>query len=101
MYEQKKSPFNGRDEKLAEYAGGVVEDARVFWNKVKEVMNMEITLFDSKTQLGLKERLKNFKDSLEGLTDFQKLLLMTIALVVPAGMFISAALVTVLAKKKI
>ena len=100
MQEQKKSPFNGRDEKLAEYAGGIVARTRVFCSKVKEVMNMEIALFDSKTQLGVKERWLEFKKSLVGLTDFQKFLLITIAMVVPAGMFISAMLVGVLTKKR-
>ena len=100
MNERKKSPFDGRDEKLAEYAGGIVEQTRVFCSKVKEILNMEITLFDSKTQLGLKDRLVEFKKSLVGLTDFQKFLLITIAMVVPAGMFISAALVGVLTKKR-
>ena len=45
-------------------------------------------------------KFKDFKKSLKGLSDFQKLLLLTIAVVLPAGMFISVALLGFFNRKK-
>ena len=41
-----------------------------------------------------------FKKSLKGLSDFQKLILLTIAVVLPAGIFIAVALAAILRRKK-
>ena len=49
---------------------------------------------------GFIAKFKDFKKSLKGLTDFQKLLLLTIAVVLPAGMFISVALIGFFTRKK-
>lgn len=51
-------------------------------------------------KLGLRARLKNFKQSLKGLSDVQKLLLLTIAVVLPAGILIAVALASFLKKRK-
>ena len=51
-------------------------------------------------KLGLRARLKNFKQSLKGLSDAQKLILLTIAVVLPAGIIIAVALASFLKKRK-
>ena len=53
-----------------------------------------------KTKLGLRARLKNFKKSLKGLSDVQKLLLLTIAVVLPAGILIAVALASFIKRRK-
>ena len=49
---------------------------------------------------GLRARLKNFKQSLKGLSDVQKLLLLTIAVVLPAGILIAVGLANFIKKRK-
>ena len=49
---------------------------------------------------GLLAKLKSFKKSLKGLSDFQKLILLTIAVVLPAGILIAVALAGLLRRKK-
>ena len=49
---------------------------------------------------GFVAKFKDFKKSLKGLTDFQKLLLLTIAVVLPAGMLLSVALIGFFNRKK-
>ena len=49
---------------------------------------------------GLRARLKNFKQSLKGLSDVQKLLLLTIAVVLPAGILIAVALASFIKRRK-
>lgn len=51
-------------------------------------------------KVGLVARLKNFKKSLKEMSDFQKLILLTIAVVLPAGILISTILVGVFKKYK-
>jgi len=48
---------------------------------------------ESSGKLGLLARLKNFKNSLKEMSDFQKLILLTIAICLPAGILISTILV--------
>lgn len=55
---------------------------------------------DVGAQKGLKAKLKNFKQSLKGLSDFQKLILLTIAVVLPAGIIISIVLAGLIRRKK-
>lgn len=55
---------------------------------------------DVGVQKGLKAKLKNFKQSLKGLSDFQKLILLTIAVVLPAGIIISIVLAGFIRRKK-
>jgi hypothetical protein len=49
---------------------------------------------------GLLVKLKNFKQSLKGLSDFQKLILLTIAVVLPAGIVIAIVLAGLIRRKK-
>ncbi|WP_405324406.1 hypothetical protein [Fibrobacter sp.] len=49
---------------------------------------------------GLRAKLKNFKQSLKGLSDAQKLILLTIAVVLPAGIVLALALASFLKKRK-
>lgn len=51
-------------------------------------------------KVGLMARLKSFKNSLKEMSDFQKLILLTIALVLPAGILISTILVGIIKKSK-
>ncbi len=80
----KMEAFAGSEDLAGENAEGVVVDAAAKPTGIK----------------GFMAKLKDFKNSLKGLTDFQKLLLLTIAVVLPAGMFISVALVGLLKRKK-
>ena len=48
----------------------------------------------------LKNKLKNFKQSLKGLSDAQKLILLTIAVVLPAGILIAVGLANFIKKRK-
>lgn len=51
-------------------------------------------------KVGLLGRLKNFKKSLKEMSDFQKLILLTIAICLPAGILISTVLVGIIKKHK-
>ena len=55
---------------------------------------------DSSTKTDIKAKLKNFKKSLKELSDFQKLLLLTIAVVLPAGILISVTIAGLLKRRK-
>lgn len=48
---------------------------------------------NSSGKLSLKARLKNFKNSLKEMSDFQKLILLTIAVCLPAGFLVATILV--------
>lgn len=49
---------------------------------------------------GIRAKLKNFKQSLKGLSDAQKLILLTIAVVLPAGILIAVGLANFIKKRK-
>ena len=49
---------------------------------------------------GLFAKIKDFKKSLKGLSDFQKLILLTIAVVLPAGILIAIVLAKFLKRRK-
>ena len=51
-------------------------------------------------KVGLVARLKIFKEKFNGLSDLQKLVLLTIAVCLPAGILISSMLVKMLKKEK-
>ena len=58
---------------------------------------------DAAKPVGLKgfvAKIKDFKKSIKGLSDFQKLILLTIAVVLPAGILIAVALASLLKRKK-
>ena len=54
----------------------------------------------AKAKPGLRARLKNFKQSLKGLSDVQKLILLTIAVVLPAGILIAVGLASFIKRSK-
>ena len=55
---------------------------------------------DAGKKPGLLAKLKDFKKSIKDLSDFQKLILLTIAVVLPAGILIAVALAGFLRRKK-
>ena len=55
---------------------------------------------DAGKKPGLLAKLKDFKKSIKELSDFQKLILLTIAVVLPAGILIAVALASLLKRKK-
>ena len=54
----------------------------------------------AKAKLGIRAKLKNFKQSLKGLSDAQKLILLTIAIVLPAGILIAVGLASFLKRRR-
>jgi hypothetical protein len=54
----------------------------------------------AKAKPGIRAKLKNFKQSLKGLSDAQKLILLTIAVVLPAGILIAVALASFIKRRK-
>ena len=55
---------------------------------------------NANAKLGIRAKLKNFKQSLKGLSDLQKLILLTIAVVLPAGILIAVALASFFKRRK-
>ena len=49
---------------------------------------------------GLLAKIKDFKKSIKGLSDFQKLILLTIAVMLPAGILIAVVLASFIKKRK-
>lgn len=49
---------------------------------------------------GLFAKIKEFKKSIKGLSDFQKLILLTVAVVLPAGILIAVVIAGILKKRK-
>ena len=49
---------------------------------------------------GIRAKLKSFKQSLKGLSDVQKLILLTIAVVLPAGILIAVGLASFIKRRK-
>ena len=80
----KGEAFAGSEDLAGENAEGAVVDASAKPTGLK----------------GFIAKFKDFKKSLKGLSDFQKLILLTIAVVLPAGIFIAVALAAILRRKK-
>ena len=55
---------------------------------------------DANAKPGIRARFKNFKKSLKGLSDRQKLILLTIAVVLPAGIVIAIGLASFIKRRK-
>ena len=115
MLEQLKRPFKKLYGKLRSYVRrfvGPVKDAvsKLFalipgfksFSGSEDLADGTLTEDETaeKTKLGLRARLKNFKKSLKGLSDVQKLLLLTIAVVLPAGILIAVALASFIKRRK-
>ena len=109
MLEQLKRPFKKRYDKVRSYAGNFVGPVKESASKLFAMFPKIDAFAGSEDQAelsadgavveaegaakpGLKARLKEFKASLKGLSDFQKLILLTIAVVLPAGIFIAVVL---------
>ncbi|WP_407457660.1 hypothetical protein [Fibrobacter sp.] len=80
----KMEAFAGSEDLAGENAEGAVVDAAAKPTGIK----------------GFVAKFKDFKNSLKDLTDFQKLILLTIAVVLPAGILIAVALAGFLRRKK-
>lgn len=119
MLEQLKRPFKKRYDKVRERAAQYVGPVKESVSKLMAMLpkmeafagsedlageNAEGAVVDAAAKptgiKGFVAKFKDFKKSLKGLTDFQKLLLLTIAVVLPAGMFISVALLGFFNRKK-
>lgn len=119
MLEQLKRPFKKRYDKVREKASQYVGPVKESVSKLMAMLpkmeafagsedlageNAEGAVVDAAAKptgiKGFVAKFKDFKKSLKGLTDFQKLLLLTIAVVLPAGMFISVALLGFFNRKK-
>jgi hypothetical protein len=118
MLEQLKRPFKKRydkvREKASQYVGPVKESVSklmAMLPKMEAFAGLEdqaeapaegavVEGAEGTAKPGLKAKLKEFKASLKGLTDFQKLILLTIAVVLPAGIFIAVVLAGLLRRKK-
>ncbi len=112
MLEQLKRPFKRHYEKyrgkLDGFVGPVKESASKLFAMLpkmeafagSEDLGQESDGSTSGGKPGLLAKLKDFKKSLKGLSDFQKLILLTIAVVLPAGILIAVALAGFLRRKK-
>ena len=116
MLEQLKRPLKKRYDKVAAYAGNFVGPVKDSASKLmsllpkmyafagsEDLAEADAPAEGAEKRSGLKgflAKFMDFKKSLKGLSDFQKLLLLTIAVVLPAGMLISVALVGLLKRKK-
>ena len=117
MLDQLKRPFKKRYDKVREKASQYVGPVKESVSKLKAMLPKMDAFAGSEDQAegevvpveggekltgikGFIAKFKDFKKSLKGLTDFQKLLLLTIAVVLPAGMFISVALLGFFTRKK-
>lgn len=115
MLEQLKRPFKKRYDKVASYATQYVGPVKESVSKLMAMLP-KVDAFAGSEDLaetdavaegaakpGLKgfvAKFKDFRHSLKDLSDFQKLLLLTIAVVLPAGIFIAVALAGILQKRK-
>lgn len=113
MLEQLKRPFKRHYDKYRAKADGFVGPIKDSASKLMAMFpRMEAfagsedlagegdEAEDSSTKTGIKAKLKNFKKSLKELSDFQKLLLLTIAVVLPAGILISVTIAGLLKRRK-
>ena len=113
MLEQLKRPFKKRYDKVRTYAGNFVGPVKESASKLFAMLP-KMEAFAGSEDLGqesdgstsggkkpgLMAKLKDFKNSLKGLSDFQKLILLTIAVLLPAGIFIAVVLAGLLRRKK-
>ena len=112
MLEQLKRPFKRHYDKYRArvdgFVGPIKESASKLYAMIpkgaafagSEDLGQESDGSTSGGKPGLLAKLKDFKKSLKGLSDFQKLILLTIAVVLPAGILIAVALAGFLRRKK-
>ena len=112
MFDQLTRPFKKRYNKyrgkLEGFVGPVRESASKLLAMIpkgeafagSEDLGQESDGSTSGGKPGLLAKLKGFKKSIKGLSDFQKLILLTIAVVLPAGILIAVALASMLKNHK-
>ncbi len=112
MLEQLKRPFKRHYEKYRSRLDGFVGPVKESASKLlamlpkmeafagSEDLGQESDGSTSGGKPGLLAKLKDFKKSIKNLSDFQKLILLTIAVVLPAGILISVTIVGLLKHKK-
>ncbi|MBR4558866.1 MAG: hypothetical protein IKO21_04780 [Fibrobacter sp.] len=112
MLEQLKRPFKRHYEKYCSRLDGFVGPVKESASKLLAMIPKGEAFAGSEDlaegaegaaagkKPGLLAKLKDFKNSLKGLSDFQKLILLTIAVVLPAGIFIAVVLAGLLRRKK-
>ena len=112
MLEQLKHPFKRHYEKYRSRLDGFVGPVKESASKLlamlpkmeafagSEDLGQESDGSTSGGKPGLLAKLKDFKKSIKNLSDFQKLILLTIAVVLPAGILISVTIVGLLKHKK-
>lgn len=112
MLEQLKRPFKRHYDKYRakadSFVGPIKDSASKLFAMIpkgeafagSEDLGQESDGSTSGGKPGLLAKLKDFKKSIKGLSDFQKLILLTIAVVLPAGILIAVALAGLLKKHK-
>ena len=115
MLEQLKRPFKRHYEKYRSKLDGFVGPVKESASKLYAMIPKGAAFAGSEDLAGEREgadasaagkkpgllaKLKDFKKSIKGLSDFQKLILLTIAVVLPAGILIAVALAGILRRKK-
>ena len=119
MLDQLKRPFKKRYDKVRERAAQYVGPVKESVSKLMALLpkmeafagsedlageNAEGAVVDAAAKpTGIKRfiaKFKDFKKSLKGLSDFQKLILLTIAVVLPAGILIAIVLAKFLKRRK-
>ena len=112
MLEQLKRPFKKHYEKYRSKVEGFVGPVKESASKLlamipkgeafagSEDLGQESDGSTSGGKPGLLAKIKDFKKSIKGLSDFQKLILLTIAVVLPAGILIAVVLAKFLRRKK-
>ncbi len=112
MLQQLKTPFKKVYGKVRSRAGGFVGPVKDSASKLLALLPNVKAFAGSEDRAGgenadgvaakpgLRAKLKNFKQSLKGLSDVQKLILLTIAVVLPAGIVLALALASFLKKRK-
>ena len=115
MLEQLKRPFKKRYDKYRDKLDGFVGPVKESASKLLAMIPKGEAFAGSEDlgeehgasageaagkKPGLLAKLKDFKKSIKGLSDFQKLILLTIAVVLPAGILIAVALAGLLRRKK-
>ena len=112
MLEQLKRPFKRHYDKYRArvdgFVGPIKESASKLYAMIpkgaafagSEDLGQESDGSTSGGKPGLLVKLKVFKKSIKGLSDFQKLILLTIAVVLPAGILIAVVLASFIKKRK-
>ncbi|MBO4712560.1 MAG: hypothetical protein J5615_01540 [Fibrobacter sp.] len=112
MLEQLKRPFKRHYDKYRakadSFVGPIKDSASKLFAMIpkgeafagSEDLGQESDGSTSGGKPGLLAKLKDFKKSIKGLSDFQKLILLTIAVVLPAGIIISIVLAGLIRRKK-